>query len=173
MFPQILIFQLIFKYKFSNFDKFQLKFSHFSLFLELLYYLQRRTQDFRSGWGRRPKGTQNLKLLSRKNWKIRWKNEHIFHNEEIIFWTRKPKKRIHKYINAHAINQGVRRWKFLKKQFISCTRNFLFLGVPGAKSLEIFLFLLSKVSVGILLLYYVFLRIKVCKFQPLNKVDFS
>ena len=64
------------------------------------------------------------------------------------FFEREHKKRIQKYTNAYAINQGFRgaeppdAGKFLKKQFISWTRNFLFLGVPVAKFLEKFLFLL-------------------------------
>ena len=115
----------------------------------LLIFYHRRTQDFRSG-GERPKGTQNLKLLSRKNWKIRWKNEHIFQPEKSIFWTRTHKKRIQKYINAQAINQGVRgaeppdAGNFLKKQFISCTRNFLFLGVPGQNFWNFFIFTIKS-----------------------------
>ncbi len=70
-------------------------------------FIHKRTQDFGSVGGR-PKGTRNLTLLSRKNWKIRRKNEHIFQPEESIFLNAKTQKRIQKYINAQAINQGVR-----------------------------------------------------------------
>ncbi len=80
-----------------------------------------------------------------------------FFNLKKAFFEREHTKK--EYKSAQAKNQGVRgaeppdAGKFLKKLFILSNRNFLFLGVPGAKFLKFFLFLLSKFSVGILLLH--------------------
>ena len=80
-----------------------------------------------------------------------------FFNLKKAFFEREHTKKNPK--NAQAINQGVRgaeppdAGKILKETVHIIYSKFPIFGVPGAKFLEISLFLLSKVSVCILLLY--------------------